>query len=221
MRSGCEIWYAIASLSPSGVEEGYGRGREEKRTLSSQEWKREIRRREQVRAAASFGLGSGRLAFLNIGEEGRLDSGENSAKIRGHLEAVAPDVVIMPVGGDQNRTHAWVHRVFRDCAQDLADRWAKPLVAFYNEDPKTVEIRSDLFVVFGEESAAWKGALLRAHDSQQQRNLRTRGTGLDERILRMNHLSWQRLLPSPAHAPSSERYAEVFEIEPFAPAVSR
>ena len=95
----------------------------------------------------------------------------------------------------------------------------KPVVALYNEDPKTTKIRKDLFVLFGEEGAGWKGDLLRAHDSQQERNIRVRGTGFDERILQMNRRSHKEI-PRAAAAGVSEpfgsaSYAEAFEIELF------
>lgn len=55
-----------------------------------------------------------------------------------------------------------------------------------NRDPKTIAMREDVYVLFGEEDAVWKRALLRHHESQQRRNMRTRGIGFDERILAGN-----------------------------------
>jgi hypothetical protein len=123
--------------------------------------------------------------------------------------------VIMPIGKDGNQTHAWVYRAFRKCAKNLTLKTEKPIVALYNEDPKTIEIRKDLFVLFGDEGADWKGALLKIHDSQQERNIHSRGMGFDERILRMNHLSYQYLQEISLPADRSAKYAEVFEIELF------
>lgn len=215
MRSGCDIWYAIASLSPSGVEDEYAQRRENRDSISLQEKKSEIRQNEQTRSAEMFGLAPDRLAFLNIEEDKELDSPKNLARVRDHLKSVAPDIVIMPMGKDPNQAHTWVYHVFRECAKDLTLKTEKPIIALYNEDPKTIEIRKDLFVLFSEEDADWKGALLRIHDSQQQRNIHSRGMGFDERILRMNHLSWRRLHEISTPAVSSARYAEVFEIELF------
>jgi hypothetical protein len=48
--------------------------------------------------------------------------------------------------------------------------------------------------------------MLRFHDSQHQRNLRTRGHGLDDRILEVNRSVAREL--SLAH-----EYAEAFEVE--------
>jgi hypothetical protein len=61
---------------------------------------------------------------------------------------------------------------------------------------------------FGEEEAEWKGQLLRFHRSQHERNLRTRGHGFDERVLRINR-------ETAATAAGSMRYAEVFELQSF------
>jgi len=215
MQSGCEIWYAVVSMSPSGVEDEYAQIRRNRDPISLQEKKSMIRQKEQTRAAEMFGLPPDRLAFLGIEEDKELDSPKNLTRIREHLESVGPDIVIMPIGKDPNQTHAWVCQAFRKCANDLTLKTEKPIVALYNEDPKTIEIRKDLFVLFGEEGADWKGALLRVHDSQQERNIHSRGMGFDERILRMNHLSWRHLVEISTPVGSSAKYAEVFEIELF------
>jgi LmbE family N-acetylglucosaminyl deacetylase len=215
MRSSCDIWYAIASMSPSGVEDEYAQRRQNDDSISLQEKKIEIRRREQTQAAKMFRLKPDRLVFLRIGEDEKVDSHENRARIKNHLESVAPDIVIMPIGKDTDQTHAWVYQVFRKCARDLTLKTGKAIIALYNEDPKTIEIRKDLFVLFGEEGAHWKGALLRTHDSQQQRNIHNRGMGFDERILRMNRSSCRRLSAISTPAVSSAKYAEVFELELF------
>ena len=162
-----------------------------------------------------FGLPPDRFAFLCIREDEKVNSRKNRDKINEHLESVAPDIVIMPIGNDMNETHAWVYQVFRKCARDLTLKTGKAIIALYNEDPKTIEIRKDLFVLFGEEGAHWKGALLRTHDSQQQRNIHNRGMGFDERILRMNRSSCRRLSEISTPAVSSAKYAEVFELELF------
>ena len=211
MQSGCSICFAIVSLSPAGVEDDYARRGSRSDFFSMQGKKSEIRRREQTSSAEMFGLTQDRLVFLGMEEDSTLDSWQNRCLLMNHLESMAPDIVIMPMGKDPNRTHSWTYRVFRECAKDLTFQLEKPIVALYNEDPKTVEIRKDLFVFFGEESANWKRALLRAHDSQQQRNIRSRGMGFDERILGMNDSSRRRS----AENSSSAKYAEVFEIELF------
>jgi LmbE family N-acetylglucosaminyl deacetylase len=215
MQSGCDIWYAIASLSPSGVEDEYAQRRRNRDSISLQEKKGKIRQKEQTQSAEMLGLIPDRLAFLGIEEDKELDSPKNLARIRDQLESVEPDIVIMPIGKDPNQTHAWVYRAFRKCAKNLTLKTEKPIVALYNEDPKTIEIRKDLFVLFGDEGADWKGALLKIHDSQQERNIHSRGMGFDERILRMNHLSRRHLVETSTPVESSAKYAEVFEIELF------
>ena len=215
MRLGCDIWITIVSMSPSGVEDEYAQRWQNNDSISLQKKKIEIRRREQTLATERFGLSLDRLTFLGIEEDKGLNAPNNSAKIRNHLLSIAPDIVIMPIGRDPNQTHARVYQVFRECAADLILKKEKPVVALYNEDPKTLEIRHDLFVLFGEESVDWKRALLKIHDSQQQRNINSRGMGFDERILCMNRLSYRRFQEMLPHADCLAKYAEVFEIELF------
>jgi LmbE family N-acetylglucosaminyl deacetylase len=197
------------------VEDEYARRRRNRDSISLQEIKGKIRQKEQTQSAEMFGLVPDRLAFLGIEEDKELDSPENLARIRDQLESVEPDIVIMPIGKDPNRTHACVYQVFRKCANNLKLKTKKTIVALYNEDPKTIEIRKDLFVLFGEEGADWKRALLKIHDSQQERNIHSRGIGFDERILHMNHLSWRHLVETSTPVGSWAKYAEVFEIELF------
>jgi LmbE family N-acetylglucosaminyl deacetylase len=215
MQSGCDIWYAIATLSPSGVEDEYFRKRESKDSNSLKERKCKVREAEQIRATEIFGLTPNRVTFLGIDEEEGFDCPGNLTRIKDQLESVKPDIAILPAGKDTNLTHAWVHQAFRKWARDQAVATNKTLVALYNEDPKTIEMRKDLFVLFGEEGADWKRSLLRTHDSQQQRNIHRRGMGFDERILRMNSLNWKHLVEISASVGLSSNYAEVFEIELF------
>ena len=79
-----------------------------------------------------------------------------------------------------------------------------PFLALLNRDPKTLQMRPDLYTFFGEENARWKAELLRCHQSQHQRNLNTRGYGFDERVLRVNR-------KAAAEVPGRGAYAEVFE----------
>lgn len=215
MRSGCEIWYAVVTMSPGGTEDGYAERFEGLETMSLRDRKIEIRKGEQRRSAELFGLGPDRISFLGVDEDegGAVqDNPQNRTRIVEHLERIAPDIVMMPVGTDTNRTHEWVSRVFRECSGSLARGMGRPIVALYNEDPKTTSMRDDLFVPFVEESAEWKKALLRAHDSQQQRNMRTRGTGFDERILEMNRQAGRRLAETSSADVNHAGYAEAFEL---------
>jgi len=69
-----------------------------------------------------------------------------------------------------------------------------------------MKMRTDLYMPFGQEEANWKAELLRFHDSQHQRNLRTRGRGLDDRILNENRAIARELS-------LDHEYAEAYEIE--------
>jgi hypothetical protein len=113
-------------------------------------------------------------------------------------------MVFLPHWQDTNLGHQRIYSMFRQVATD--SRY--PLVAFLNRDPKTLRMRCDVFLEFVEETAEWKGELLRFHQSQHQRNLNQRGHGLDERILEVNRESAKL-------CSLSELYAEVFELEFF------
>ncbi|MGQ0702261.1 MAG: hypothetical protein ACT4PM_03910 [Gemmatimonadales bacterium] len=76
------------------------------------------------------------------------------------------------------RTFSIVFRCLRALQSDA--------VLLLNRDPKTIAMQTDLYVRFDAGEAEWKGRLLRCHESQQRRNLRTRGKGLDDRILDLN-----------------------------------
>jgi len=213
-KCGCELWYAIVSLSPSGVEDAYGPCAAHRGFPSLKNLKADIRREEQIRSTEMFGLPRDHLAFLGLEEERDLDCASNREKIQDHLKLLGPEMVILPAGRDTNRTHAWVNRVFRECAGDLALLIGRPVVALYNEDPKTLAMREDLYVLFGPEGARWKGSLLKAHDSQAHRNQLAYGMGFHERILRMNQATHRRLSAG-RPSPFAAGYAECFELELF------
>ncbi len=73
-------------------------------------------------------------------------------------------------------------------------------------DPRTIATHTDFYMPFGPQEAAWKAELLRCHDSQQQRNLRSRGHGFDARILDANRAAARDL-------GRGCEYAETFECE--------
>lgn len=210
--TGCTIAYSIVSLSPEGVEDRYV---ETHRGDDLRSVKAAIRRGEQERAAQAFGLDPARLAFLGLDDRTELEAPTAEAALRAHLDEVAPDVVILPVGRDANETHRWVASVFRRWAVEGAEERRSSIVALYIEDPKTKAIRDDLFVVFDEERARGKRSMLRCHDTQQQRNLLTRSIGFDERILGVNRSGYERLPKGLQPTEGLSRYAEVFELEIF------
>ncbi len=112
--------------------------------------------------------------------------------------------MFLPHGNDTNIDHQRTCAIF----QRIASQVKYPITAFLNRDPKTINMRHDVYTVFGEKDAEWKGQLLRIHESQQQRNLNTRNHGLDERVLNVNRKTAQENL-------HTKMYAEVFELEFF------
>ena len=166
-----------------------------------------IRRAEQQRSCAFFGLPSEWLEFPVVDEDAEwqpLETGRNAGIIREFLQRVKADVVFLPHANDANTGHQRTFAMIRNMATHLG----RPLIACYVRDPKTIACRTDLYFGFDEAEAAWKAELLRYHDSQHQRNLRTRGHGFDVRILDINrHIARELNL--------SEQYAEAFELERF------
>jgi len=131
-----------------------------------------------------------------------LDNPENGATILALMQTVSPDIVFLPHGNDTNHAHRAMYSLFNRAAR----RRGHPLAAFLNRDPKTIGMRADLYMPFGQEGADWKAKLLRFHHSQHQRNLRARGHGFDDRILDVNR-TIARDLALPVE------YAEAFELE--------
>ncbi|NQT93554.1 MAG: PIG-L family deacetylase [Lentisphaerae bacterium] len=184
----------------SGIEDAYRPGL----TLAE---KADLREDEQRRSLQFFSLPEDCLAFLalsNDADDQPEDSPENRAAIASLVQKEAPDIVFLPHGNDTNSGHRVMYSLFARAARQVR----RPLVAFLNRDPKTVEMRIDLYMPFGQEEADWKALLLRFHDSQHQRNLLSRGHGFDDRILGVNRAIAQDL---------SLRceYAEAFEVEMF------
>lgn len=127
---------------------------------------------------------------------------ENVEKIRGSWLVASPGVVFMPHYNDTNAAHRRVYRMFGSAVASAGGS----ATVFLNEDPKTRGMRTMAYTAFGEDVAERKARLLRCHRSQQSRNLKSRGYGLDERILEVNRRAARRLgLTQP--------YAETFEIE--------
>lgn len=193
--AGAELWLDVLTGGASGVED---------RFVSGWEAKTAAREAEQRASCALFGLPPGRLRFHRLAEDTdghMLDDPANADRVWAILNQLEPAGVILPHGNDSNADHRRTFRMF--------DRWAanrsQPVLALLIRDPKTLGIRLDLLTPFDETDAAWKGALLRCHRSQHERNLRTRGHGLDDRILLVN-----RTLASETGL--AERYAEGFEV---------
>ena len=182
----------------SGVEDSYRPGI----TLAD---KADLREREQRRSLQFFGLPENRLTFLplaNDTEDQPVESPQNCAVIEAFVIGKAPDIVFLPHGNDTNSGHRVMVSLFRQ----VVKRSGRTLAAFLNRDPKTIDMRIDLYMPFGQDEADWKAELLRFHDSQHQRNLYTRGHGLDDRILNENRAIARELS-------LDDEYAEAYEVE--------
>jgi LmbE family N-acetylglucosaminyl deacetylase len=173
-RASATITLGVLTSGASGVEDAFE---------ADPDAKRRVREREQEASCEFFGLPRDRLHFLRLAEDalGRLDDGEaNRERVADFLSQCRPEFVFLPHGSDPNLAH---QRTFAMVVGALS-RQDPPVTMWLNRDPKTIAMREDVYVVFDDESAEWKRSLLRHHASQQARNVRTRGDGFDERILR-------------------------------------
>jgi LmbE family N-acetylglucosaminyl deacetylase len=200
LQAGGAILHVAVDRSGSGIEDDYC-------SPPMPEVKAAIREEEQRRSCRFFGLPDDRLIFLRLDEDDTaqlLDSPHNTDLLRALHASLHPAWVILPHGHDTNVGHQRMATMVRRIAPEAG----YPIAAMFNRDPKTIGLRMDVYTAFGEEDAQWKAQLLRFHDSQQQRNLNTRGRGFDERILDTNR-QIARELELPA------LYAEAFEVEMF------
>jgi LmbE family N-acetylglucosaminyl deacetylase len=199
---GHAIHVAVLTAGANGVDDGWN-------GVQGLEQKAALRQAEQRASCAWFGLSMDRLVFLRLWEagEGVADPSRDDADyqtLRSYLRSKQPDLVFLPHGNDSNRTHRRTFETFEAIA--AADKLQ--VHACLSQDAKTVSMRPDLYMFFGEEEAAWKAQLLRLHRSQQERNLKARGHGLDQRVLDVNR-------EAAAKAGGARPYAEVFELRSF------
>jgi LmbE family N-acetylglucosaminyl deacetylase len=199
--TGHPLHVAVLS-SASGVEGTYGgAGRLTPAGMSR------IRQEEQRRSCAFFGLPAERLRFPDFEQDAAWQpvvSAGNAACVTEILSRSGAGLVFLPHGQDSNAGHQAVYALFRQVARSCR----RPVAALYTKDPKTVAMRIDAYVPFAAQDAEWKATLLRFHDSQQQRNLNTRGHGFDTRILKVNQAI-------AADLRIADPYAEAFEMENF------
>ena len=188
---------AVLTAGANGVEDGWNGARDAAAKTA-------LREAEQRASCSFFGLAPERLRFLRLWEDENTDAERDRARLRDYLAETAPDLVFLPHGNDSNRTHRRTYESFRDIV--AAEGWR--LHACLNLDAKTVDMRPDLYMYFDEPDAGWKAQMLRLHRSQQERNLKTRGHGFDQRVLQVN-----RDAATSAGAPLP--YAEVFELQRF------
>lgn len=190
---GHALHVAVLTSGASGVEDGFG-------GATGDAAKAALREAEQRASCAFFGLAPDRLHFLRLWT---LDSnaGADLARLQSWIAARPADLIFLPHGNDTNATHRRTYESVRRIAATLA----MDACACLNQDAKTQDMRMDLSFAFGPEDAAWKAQLLRFHRSQQERNLRTRGAGFDDRVLEVNRKAARAL-------GSALPYAEVFEL---------
>lgn len=196
-RAGAHIELAVLSSGASGVEDAFV-------TSDEPDAKRRIRESEQAASCAFFGLPREQLHFLRLSEDASAhpdESEANGARVAEFLARSDPEFVFLPHGNDPNVAH---QRTFAMVTEALARRRAATTM-WLNRDPKTIAMRDDVFVIFDEEAAEWKRQLLRHHASQHARNVRARGHGFDERILRGDAETARS-----AERPSA--FAETFEL---------
>lgn len=198
-RQGHDIHLAVLTSGANGVEDGW-------RGAYGVAEKGALREAEQRASCDFFGLPMERLTFMRLweGDDAQRDELAGSDALRTYLHASRPDLVFLPHGNDSNRTHRRTYEAFHAIATADGLR----LHACLNLDAKTVSMRPDLYAYFGEEEAAWKAQLLRFHRSQQERNLKTRGQGFDQRVLDVNR-------QAAVDAGGGMPYAEVFELLAF------
>ena len=223
-NAGCRIRYVVTGGANGGVTDDYARKKavelgKKPRNLAA--WKAELRRAEQIASARQAGFVDGEVVFLeNKGEDELGDiiqCPENAALIRRLLRDEDPDFVVMPYGNDSNQGHRSVFSLFRETAPSVVLERGRPMLALYNRDPKTTSINEQLVVPFDGDDARWKASIISLNDSQQQRNIESRGYGLDERILRVNRAIQTELQNKVIEQWKDEcLYAESFQLELFA-----
>ncbi|QSH41127.1 PIG-L family deacetylase [Lentisphaerota bacterium ZTH] len=199
-EKGAEIFLSVMSSGASGVEDSYC-------DPPTKENKEQTREEEQLESCRVFGLPEENIKFLHLvtGEDGQIaDLEENYHPVKAVFDELEPDVVILPHGKDTNFDHqlGWMY------IQEMASSRKKPLIALYNRDPKTIDMREDIFTQFGDSAAKWKARLLLCHQSQHMRNLSERNIGFAERILQVNEEIAER-------ASMEEPFAEAFELKIF------
>jgi len=195
-QRGHVLHLAVLTTGASGVDDGHG-------DTYTDEAKAALREQEQRASCRFFGLPESRLSFLRLWGAAALQA-QDTERLRALLLALRPDLVFMPHGNDSNATHRRTYQSFRAIA--AAEKLS--LRACLNQDAKTLGMRSDLVMPFGPADAQWKAELLCHHGSQQQRNLRTRGIGFDERVLQLNR-------DAATAAGLEQPFAELFELERY------
>lgn len=192
---GAEIAVAVLSGGISGVEPSY----------CPRELMAHTRREEQRTSCRLFGLPAVALTFLPLEEDADtepMDSEANRKLVADWLLPRKPDLIFLPHGHDQKGGHRNVYSLLRS----IITAHQLPTILMLHRDPKTVAMKTDAFTPYDEPTAEWKASLLRCHDTQHQRNLNTRGSGIDDRVLAVDRAA-------AAELKLSEPHAESFEVE--------
>jgi LmbE family N-acetylglucosaminyl deacetylase len=193
---------ALVCQTASGVEDSFC-------SPPTRDTKQRLREQEQRDSLRFFGLAEDDFDFLDLDrdpadDDQPFDHPANQARLAELLLPFRPQLVFLPHGHDTNSGH----RVMFALVSRLLRGAGFPVTVCLARDPKTLGMRMDIHTPFGEEEAQWKAELLRFHRSQHQRNLNTRGHGLDERLLAVNRsVACDLKLPLP--------YAEAFELAFF------
>jgi LmbE family N-acetylglucosaminyl deacetylase len=177
-RAGALINLAVLTGGASGVEDSFG-------SFTCDADKARLRESEQLDSCRLFGLQEQTVTFLRLQEDAEgtpLDCSDNYKIIFDYLSQLVPDIIFMPHNNDTNAGH----QVCFKLVKNVIDKLALKVPLMLNMDPKTVEMQPDYYSGFDNGEADWKGALLRCHKSQHQRNLNTRQHGFDFRILEFN-----------------------------------
>lgn len=197
-ENGNQILLIVLTGASSGVDDTFLK-------TQAKEQKEQIRQQEQKEALKYFGLPISNVRFLYMPEDesGDLISDEGCRMtLRKHFEEIQPDAMFLPHGEDTNPSHKRTYEL----AREIASKLSKPILAFYNQDPKTIEIQLDTYMEFDEDVSIWKRKMLRYHQSQQVRNMQTRGIGFDDRILIVNE-------QIAGEIGIESKYAEGFQVE--------
>ena len=193
-QNGNSIFLVVISGAASGVEDSFC-------ASCPNMSKSEIREQEQLASCKFFGLPKDNIRFLRLKEDANGDPEDSTGNLqilKTYVDEISPGVVFMPHWNDTNPGHRRTYSMFKKAE-------CKALI-YLNRDAKTIKMRTDYYTFFGVSEANWKAELLRHHISQHQRNLNTRGHGLDERVLQVNRNIAK-------DGGSAAPYAEAFEIE--------
>ncbi len=205
-ENGNQILLLVLTGASSGVKDSF-------LSQPTKERKEHVRENEQRKALEFFGFPLANVRFLRLPENKNGDmilDDKCRFTVGQFFQEFAPDMVILPYGEDTNQGH---QRTF-SLARELAKAASKPILALYNQDPKTIQFRLDVYTAFDETISLWKREMLRFHQSQHTRNLETRGIGFDDRILNIN-------TEIASQIDTYSKYAEGFQIELFEMATAR